>query len=112
MTRAPGVLWVQLKRWSWDALAGTEILHSHQVRPCRQVRVGGAIYALRSCVFHRGETSRKGHYVSVCASSVDGQEQWLLRDDEEASVVEHPEDTALWQADENMKVYMLVYERV
>eukprot|EP00959_Pyramimonas_sp_CCMP1952_P298747 6248748-Pyramimonas_sp.AAC.1 len=58
------------------------------------------------------ESARKGHYVSVCASYVDGQEQWLLRDDEEANVVEHPAETALWQEDENMKVYMLVYERV
>ena len=66
---------------------------------------------LQACVFHHGESARSGHYTASCASLVNGEQTWLLRDDEKVSEARHPAETAAWQARTGAKVYMLLYQR-
>ena len=109
VTRAPQVLFLQLKCWETVVEGGRQRikLWDHKVLASATISFGGCEYALRGFVVHDGPLATSGHY--RCWAKNTGV-SWLLYDDSRVERKVFP--TAVPPLDRQSKVYLCVYERV
>ena len=86
IAKAPSHLILVLNRFSYDPKLGDYKKERTVVSDCFTTSAGNLNFELYAGVLHEGETSTKGHYITLARRS-DGPKNWTLLDDSEATAV-------------------------